>query len=434
MSLDDPENDSEQHVNPVARRALLRQVADRGGLKYPPTSTPSLMKFGDRPCGERHLQVLNEDKQCQVCGGPLVHETVRKVGQHQHTRLELNQRDFYDNTSLFFYAMSRNFTVEGLKALLASQADMMIQNSSGASFMHYYHWAQHTNILWDLDHFTTHSDYDEIIELLEFLAARNFPFSHRNEHGQTVAHLLCEYLYQNGSGNPTTQQIDRLLTALNTDIDALDNQGRCIGQWLDLLFQNSTNSSEIKHYEALCVKLSPASSLNSGNLMLDLKKLCIATLSKGQYWPTVVETLRYSQLIDSKGDSPLIAMLKVCDSDGDVNKRLACVESLVKLGIGINLKDRRGNTALVIAARRGFRATVQQLLGKGANPNSVNYHGRSVLYMTKGWLKMAKRIDGKEQYARIASCIPVLQQSNAVFEPSLHQQRLSATARQNLKP
>ncbi|PMD37720.1 hypothetical protein L207DRAFT_545901 [Hyaloscypha variabilis F] len=168
--------------------------------------------------------------------------------------------------------------------------------------------------------------------------------------------------------------------------------------------------------------MSRASSLNSGNLMLDFKKLCSSAQSRGQSWSDVVETLGHSYLIDAK----------VWDESRDNKERYRCTEKLLQLGTGIDLKDRHGNTALVIAARRGFRATVEQLLESGANPNTVNYSDRSILFMTKGWLKMAKRVRDDQRYVRIASCIPVLQQSQAVFEPSVHQQRLSAKTRAKL--
>jgi ankyrin repeat protein len=296
----------------------------------------------------------------------------------RYASLDLNQRDFYDNTLLFYYITSCRFvTVEGLKTLVANGADITVQNSSGASFMHCFvlHWHQceppevrpvipETAVV-----------YNKTIDLLEFLAAKDFPFSHRNEHGQTVAHLLFKQIHLNYAGTraPSIQQLDRILTALNTDIDALDNQGRCIGQYLDLMDRSSWTGESREHYEALVAKMSRASSLNSGNLMLDFKKLCSSAQSRGQSWSDVVETLGHSYLIDAKGDSPLVAMLKVWDESRDNKERYRCTEKLLQLGTEIDLKDRRGNTALVIAARRGFRTTDEQLLQSGANPNTVNY-------------------------------------------------------------
>jgi hypothetical protein len=343
----------------------------------------------------------------------------------RYARPDLNQRDFYDNTLLFYYTTSPYFTVEGLKTLVANGPDIMVQNSSGASFMHCFAWD------W-LSYSYLHTFCSEVIDLLEFLATKDFPFSHRNEHGQTVAHLLFEHIYLNPEVTPRIQQLDRVLTALNTDIDALDNQGHCVGQYLDLKNSSFWNDESQEQYEALIAKMSRASSLNSGNLMLDFKKLCSSAQSRGQSWSAVVEALGYSYLIDAKGDSPLIAMLKVWDESRDNKDRYRCTEKLLRLGTGINLKDRRGNTALVIAARRGFRMTLEQLLESGANANTVNYSARSILFMTKGWLKMAKRMNDDQRYARIASCIPVLQRSQAVFEPSVHRQRLSAKARAKL--
>lgn len=432
-SDDDVVQDMEGVDHAVSKRALLRRMADHRHFKNPPNSTSSRLELSNWSCGEQ-AQVLKAPEDCRICFGALTHEPVA-IGDimPQHTGMGIERRDLYDNTSLFYVVQNNSSTVSGLKTLLSGHADMMAQNSSGASFMHYYNWWQHNRY--------SGYQWEDLIEILEFFAARNFPFSHRNEHGQTVAHLMFDHLYHNVHDVPTTKQIDRLLTALNTDIDALDNQGHCIGQYLDLLYQKSESEKVRRRYTALSVKMSRASSFKSSNLMLDFKELCLSTQRKGQFWPTIVKTLDYSRLIDARGDSPLIAMLKVWDSNihkrvwdssADLNERFTCVETLVKLGVGIDVKDRRGNTALVIAARRGFRATVEQLLGYGANPNTVNYHGRSILYMSKGWLKMAKRIDEDHQYARIASCIPVLQSWQAVFEPTLHEQRLSATVRRRI--
>jgi hypothetical protein len=448
-----PDNDDAEDIKEdrtAARRGLLRTAAENRKLKLPPTSSRLFLELELRPCGDQHLRGdaisnlgVDGDDRCRTCGCSTFQQMPRleDIAGQRYPSVDLNQRDFYDNTLLFYYITSAYFTFEGLKTLVANGADIMVQNSSGASFMHCFVWdwvqrgpPQGRRRTPEISYIYSHASWSEceLIDLLEFLAAKDFPFSHRNEHGQTVAHLLFEHIYLNPEGTSCIQQLDRILTALNTDIDALDNQGHCVGQHLDLKDRSFWNDKSREHYEALIAKMSRASSLNSGNLMLDFKKLCSSAQSRGQSWSDVVKTLSYSYLIDAKGDSPLIAMLKVWDESRDIKDRYRYTEKLLQLGTGIDLKDRRGNTALVIAARRGFRTTVEQLLESGPNPNTVNYSARSILFMTKGWLEMAKRMNDDQRYARIASCIPVLQQSQAVFEPSVHRQRLSAKARAKL--
>jgi hypothetical protein len=346
----------------------------------------------------------------------------------------MNQRDFYDNTLLIYYINSSHFTIDGLKQLIAHGADIMTRNTSGASFMHYFVSDRWRDNLPNLNCSEVDTLLDELIDLLEYLATIDFPFSCRNEHGQTVAHLLFEQMYHYPVGTPNISQLERILAATNTDINAFDNQGRCVGQYLDYRTVTLPDYQSQKMYEALFSKVARFCSVKSKTLCQDFRELFLKAPIKGRSWPAVTEARRYVKLIDVKGNSPLIAMLKAWDWDEScgIDDRQRHIETLLQMGVDINLKDRRGNTALVIAARRGFRKTVEQLLRLGANPNTVNYSGRSALYMIKGWLGVAEKLDNDPLYARILSCIPVLLEWQAVFEPSIHLQYLSLQARLKL--
>lgn len=43
----------------------------------------------------------------------------------------------------------------------------------------------------------------------------------------------------------------------------------------------------------------------------------------------------------------------------------------------VNFYDLDGNTALAVAARKGFGSAVERLLDLGANPNATNWAGKS---------------------------------------------------------
>lgn len=57
---------------------------------------------------------------------------------------------------------------------------------------------------------------------------------------------------------------------------------------------------------------------------------------------------------------------------------------LVQEGAQVNAKNKDGDTALILAVRRGYRGTVQELLAKGAEVNVKNKDGHTAL-MFAAW-------------------------------------------------
>jgi hypothetical protein len=84
------------------------------------------------------------------------------------------------------------------------------------------------------------------------------------------------------------------------------------------------------------------------------------------------------------------------------------IPELVKLGADINMRDRKGHTAIAIAAIRGSLSCVQALLDSGASIDVMNYQGRDIASIASRRMKMAKQ-EGKTQcYARILACVNLL--------------------------
>jgi len=112
--------------------------------------------------------------------------------------------------------------------------------------------------------------------------------------------------------------------------------------------------------------------------------------------------------IDIYGDTPLTALLRnrrTEDQQWEIN---GMIPELVKLGVDVNMRDRKGHTALAIAAIRGSMPFVQALLDSGASINSINYRGKDIISMASWRMRMAKQ-EGKTQcYARILSCVNLL--------------------------
>lgn len=68
------------------------------------------------------------------------------------------------------------------------------------------------------------------------------------------------------------------------------------------------------------------------------------------------------------------------------------LQSMVKSGLPIELKDSRGNTLLMLSAYNGNYETAKMLLQMGADVNSVNDHGHSIIagVAFKGYLDICK--------------------------------------------
>jgi ankyrin repeat protein len=69
------------------------------------------------------------------------------------------------------------------------------------------------------------------------------------------------------------------------------------------------------------------------------------------------------------------------------------------------MRERRGYTALAVAARLGLRDTCHLLLENSANPNTRSYQGTSVITHATVHLTQAQQKDDNELYSRILSCI-----------------------------
>ncbi len=57
------------------------------------------------------------------------------------------------------------------------------------------------------------------------------------------------------------------------------------------------------------------------------------------------------------------------------------IEQMIKDGIDVNIKDARGNTALMEAAARGYEKLVKLFIEKGADVNAKNDYGETALLL-----------------------------------------------------
>ena len=85
-------------------------------------------------------------------------------------------------------------------------------------------------------------------------------------------------------------------------------------------------------------------------------------------------------MIEKNGDIFLIAMLKAWPESRNATTLVTLINqqtsnSETKANVNFYILD--GNTALAVAARKGFGSAVEQLLDLRANPNATNWAGKS---------------------------------------------------------
>ena len=91
------------------------------------------------------------------------------------------------------------------------------------------------------------------------------------------------------------------------------------------------------------------------------------------------------------------------------------IPKLVRLGVDINMRDRKGHTAIAIAAIRGSLSCVQALVASGASIDITNYQGKDITTIASWRMKMAKQ-EGKTQcYAKILACVNFLMDIRAKY-------------------
>lgn len=116
---------------------------------------------------------------------------------------------------------------------------------------------------------------------------------------------------------------------------------------------------------------------------------------------------------DKRGYTPLMAFIEhIPDDQDDKAKTLqAILETLVRAGGGggganstTEARNRRGETALLMAARLGRKVALATLLEMGASVAARDAHGRGLLEVLDGEVRGAKAREDVSLYARLEAC------------------------------
>ena len=252
------------------------------------------------------------------------------------------------------------------------------------------------------------------ITLLRLLSDLNFPFQQRDLHGRTIAHLLCEdgWLFCSAIRQYNWFEFRETLSILNINMDALDNHGFNAGDEIQLaaekfIQQHISPKSDTYLYVNKVKQL----------LLLHRRRGCLdvsfrETLANSDW--TSESYIRWLQddnlinWIDKHGDTPLTALLKSRRSEDQEVMLAVMIPKLVELGIDINMRDRKGYTAVAIAAIRGSLPCVQALVAYGASIDIINYQGKDIATIASSRMKMAKQERKTQCYAKILACVNFL--------------------------
>jgi hypothetical protein len=274
------------------------------------------------------------------------------------------------------------------------------------------------------------SNYMEnFLLIIEDLYAANFPFSKCDYHGRTILQILFQnskgYLYD-------ISFLQQIFCIMKPNLSMKDNAGFCVEEYLDGCGDDEYNW-ELKavlapwcrpSYSTLpLVRLQPLARVFAGDL-----EALFGSWLKDNTKP------EYITSINNVGDSPLIAVLKYWDQDSweDMALRKAA-ERLIQSGAIIHMRDRNGDTALSIAARRGFRPVLTLLLERGAIVHSRNYLGVGMLKQVDQALALAQRAGNQTLWSRIWSCQMALIDAGAIIDPTDMDEWMSPSRRLALK-
>jgi hypothetical protein len=347
-------------------RDIWNEIIDEAQLLPAPESRPvnTEKDLFDRGCPGELIDAF--DKSCSKCG--------YAIGwYHWHPSTgDYKACDSLGNTKLHYAAASGVVNLDLIRLLIDHGVDVAARNSSGETFMHVLQTKQ----------FIESHTLPGYLVLLRFLSNLNFPFSQRDFHGRTIAHSFSKYGWALSFRrfNCSSSQLREVLKILNIDMDALDNHGFNVGDEILHSAEKYAHEQKLDTFQAMAqLKEVVARFRVHWRLKINFRE----ALAKSDWTPSKwVEWLQEAHLItwiDTHGDTPLTALLKNRRSEDQQAALSEMIPSLVKLGVDVNMRDRKGHTAITIAAIRGSLSCVQALLDSGASVNTINYHGRNII-------------------------------------------------------
>lgn len=323
----------------------------------------------------------------------------------------MGSTDRFGNTPLHFAAASAHITTTALKSMITSAVNIKARNTSGEYFMHVLNIASLGGIT-------------EYLDLLRFLADADVQFSSRDIHGRSVTHKFFE---QYKPCEINIRHLEEIFRLLQVDIFAVDNLGcdfglsELISGW-GLGFVNAgdrRHSLLRRHSNPVYRKVDYSTTLMS-LLSRRVRGLPGIELVELGDWVNMVKTNSLSNWVDINGDTPLTALVRYYPEIGGEQRFRIMLRCLLSEGCDINARDRRGYTAVAVAAGRGQRPVVSVLLENGALVNTRSYHGTSTMSYAAKCLHHAQKRSKERMYGMILSCISLIADKGAKTDPSVY--------------
>ena len=122
---------------------------------------------------------------------------------------------------------------------------------------------------------------------------------------------------------------------------------------------------------------------------------------------------------DADGNTVLMAFVAQLPEDDDYKVPVEILKLLIKHGADVNARNRRGETALHIAVRRGRKLAMRTLVENGANVHVRDAAGRGLLDVAD---EMARCSNANKPYMHSEACRAFLSGHHAVQDPSILQE------------
>ena len=313
-----------------------------------------------------------------------------------------NRGDFYDNTPLHCAAASVGHgEFWKIRGIVRQGVEVDRCNTFRETFLH---------ILCRKGPRTL-KDTDDFLLLLTDLSKVGFPFLRQDYHGRTILHVLLQHSYNYVYDVLVLRQ---MFWITSPNLDSRDNSGLSIKDHLEafrVLYSKESCLQLVALIAPYCTSFSDSIHFheieNRSEAEIDLGNF----LKEGSF-PYCLTW------IDSAGDTPLASLLKNWRIDSNDSILWDAVNQMLKSGAVIEMRDGNGDTALAIAARRGFRSIVLLLLEAGANVHARSYRGVGILKQVEE--AMALVADDSRLWAQTCSCYVALGDAGAISSPSDH--------------
>ncbi|KAH6673277.1 hypothetical protein B0J14DRAFT_592910 [Halenospora varia] len=337
----------------------------------------------------------NIEYPCSICGFCPIHAWARRgeVALHGFARCAqtIKERDYFGNTPLHFAAASGNASPAFISTLIEYGADPPAKNSSHQTFLHV------LSIIGPPSLMMESKDLAGYEALLLQLREMGFNLMDRDYHGWTAAHVVAR---------------DLCLKLLQLDIInivmlmPLDNHGYIPGNPAPGIGKNG------KLYNQGNIDAPPHTVTSVYNNLDCYRTAIVECKSKWEYESDI-------NVFDICGNTPLIALMnKWTHDDGPESTLNETLRLLINIGANVDMRDRKGYTALAISVIRGSRPCTLTLLDAGACPNSRTYSGKGIVHQVKRRMSVAKCEGHDKTWARILSCVNLLADRGAKLEPT----------------